>query len=165
MSDLMPDYGLGFSDTKTPQVLNPLKAENYAEIFLKAQVSDPNYNHDLSAAQLWAIKKDNSFHLLSAHPDVYELLTADHDLSHYNGVIIHTTGWAAPLGENGEVEGKPSTHALRRRVALAACVYQGSVGSALSFSDDKEMILDPGSATGSLADALLRFWNDNTIPF
>jgi hypothetical protein len=36
-----------------------------------------------------------------------------------------------------------------------------SVGSALSFSDEKELVLDPGSATGSLASALLSFWETN----
>jgi hypothetical protein len=115
------------------------------------------------ASQLWAVKKDNTFHLLSAHPDVYDLLESDFDLSDYNAVIIHTTGWAAPLSQDGSVEAPPSQHSQRRRVALAACVSDASVGSALSFADDPEIVLDPGSATGSLADALLTFWEKNRI--
>ena len=156
-----PDYGVSYTAVQNTQTI--LKAEEYAEKFLTQQISDPNYTHELTAAQLWAVKKDDTFHFLTAHPDVYDLLETKFDLSPYNGVIIHTTGWAAPLDENGEPEGAPSKHSLRRRVALAACVTSSSVGSALSFVDDSEMILDPGSATGSLAEALLGFWEKNSL--
>ena len=157
----MPDYGITFVDSSS-QSLNTITAEEHAKKFILLQLEDPNYNHQLSAAQLWAIKKDGSFYLLSAHPDVYDLLdTTDYNLNSYLGVIIHTTGWAAPLAEDGSIEGAPSNHDLRRRIALASCVTNDSVGSALSFADDPEIVVDPGSATGSLAEALLRFWNNS----
>lgn len=161
MSNPMPDYGISFESAD--DTITILKAESYAELFLKQQISDINYNHELSAAQLWAVKQDSTFHLLHAHPDVYEILEENFNLSSYIGVIIHTSGWAAPLDDDGEVSTAPSKHDLRRRVALAACVTDSSVGSALSFSDDKEFILDPGSATGSLAEALLQFWENNRL--
>ena len=169
MTNPLPNYGLNFTDSNSSLLTQQvevkdyeIEAKDYAAMFLAKQIEDPNYNHELSAAQLWAIKQDGSFYLLSAHPDVYELLNSDeYKISHYVGVIIHTTGWAAPLGENGEVEGAPSKHALRRRVALAACVTNDSIGSALSFPDEEEIITDPGSATGSLADALSKFWKNN----
>jgi hypothetical protein len=164
MSTPMPDYGITFEAAQS-LALATLDAQAYAQKFLEEQVADPNYIYDISAAQLWAIKEDNNFHLLSAHPDVYELLQHPYNLSKYVGIIIHTTGWAAPLSEDGEVEGAPSKHALRRRVALAACVTSISVASALSFSDEEDIIIDPGTATGSLADALLSFWEQNTIPW
>lgn len=163
MADPIPDYGINFNSNKQSVSTLNLSAEKYAENFILEQIADPNYNHELSASQLWAIKTDNTFHLLTAHPDVYELLESKFNLSSYNGVIIHTTGWAAPLDEDGTVTTAPSKHDFRRRVALAACVTNSSVGSALSFSDNKEVILDPGSATGSLADALLKFWENNRI--
>lgn len=140
-----------------------LTGQEYAEKFMSLQLEDKNYTHELSAAQLWAIKQDGSFHLLSAHPDVYQLLEDRYDLFNYIGIIIHTTGWAAPLNENGDVDTAPSAHSQRRRVALASCVTNNSVGSVLSFADDKEMISDPGSATGSLAEALVEFWERNLI--
>lgn len=166
MTTPMPDYGLSFNDTtnKTSDssIMELLRGEDYAKIFLHQQISDPNYKHELAAAQLWAIKKDNSFYLLAAHPDVYDLLSnEDYNLNDYKGIIIHTTGWAAPLGKDGQVEGRPSLHAERRRVALAACVYNGSVGSALSFADEDDIVTDPGTATGSLAEALQNFWTKN----
>ena len=155
-----PDYGISFEEAQVI-ALATLDAQDHAQNFLLSQIKDPNYNHDLSSAQLWAIKKDSTYHLLSAHPDVYELLEKSVDLTHYSGVIIHTTGWAAPLSDDGEVDGPPSQHAQRRRVALASCVTSVSVGSALSFADEEELVLDPGSATGSLASALLSFWENN----
>lgn len=160
-----PDYGISFEDPQTV-LLTTLhaqdnSAQDHAEAFLLSQVKDPNYSHDLSAAQLWAIKKDSTYHLLSAHPDVYDLLEQSFDVTNYLGVIIHTTGWAAPISDDGEIDGPPSKHAERRRVALASCVMNNSVGSALSFSDEEELVLDPGSATGSLANALSEFWHNN----
>jgi hypothetical protein len=165
MSTQMPDYGINFNSSTTTLSFEEAQesGESIAHRFLTEQISDSNYNHELSASQLWAVKKDGSFHLLSAHPDVYELLQDKYNLSNYLGAIIHTTGWAAPLDENGEVNGAPSKHAQRRRVALASCVTNNSVGSALSFDDEEEMIMDPGSATGSLAEALLKFWETNRI--
>lgn len=164
MSFSMPDYGVNYQssdDLLAPLVLD---AQEYARRFMLIQTSDPNYKHELTAAQLWAIKQDDTFYLLSAHPDVYDLLdTSDYiDVSTYKGVIVHTTGWAAPLNEDGDIDTAPSQHDLRRRVAIASCVTSKSIGSALSFSDDKELILDPGSATGSLAEHLLNYWEINS---
>ena len=156
----MPDYGISFSNTNNDVIID-LSAQDHAQKFLLSQVKDPNYNHNLTAAQLWAIKKDSTYHLLSAHPDVYDLLEQSFDATHYNGIIIHTTGWAAPISDDGTVDGFPSKHAQRRRIGLAACVMNDSVGSALSFSDEEELVLDPGSATGSLANALSECWHNN----
>ena len=155
-----PDYGISFEDPQTA-LLTTLNAQDHAQKFLLSQVKDPNYNHDLSAAQLWAIKKDSTYHLLSAHPDVYDLLEQSFDVTNYLAVIIHTTGWAAPISDDGKIDGPASKHAERRRVALASCVMNNSVASALSFSDEKELVLDPGSATGSLVNALSEFWQNN----
>ncbi len=161
MTTKAPDYGIDFSSSENSTII--LTGQDYAEKFMKLQLEDLNYTHELSAAQLWAVKKDASFHLLSAHPDVYDLLEETYDISKYVGIIIHTTGWAAPLNEDGQIDGAPINHSHRRRVAIASCVTNDSVGSALSFSDDKQMILDSGSATGSLAESLLAFWEKNLI--
>lgn len=158
MTTPLPDYGISFVED---QLQKTLTAEEYAETFMKQQISDPNYNHQLNASQLWAIKSDDTYHLLDVHPDVYDLLESEYNLNSYKGIVIHTTGWAAPLNEDGSVSTAPSQHIERRRVALATCVTDASSGSALSFSDSKEIILDPGSATGSLAESLLKFWELN----
>lgn len=159
MTTPMPDYGLTTIDS-SPKI-QPISAQDLAKHFVELHLEDPNFNHELSCAQLWAVRKDGTYHLLSALPDVYDLLSETYNLSTYLGVIIHTSGWAAPLNEDGNVDTKPSEHHLRRRVVLASCVNDFSVGSALTFSDDKEIILDPGSATGSLAEALFKFWETN----
>ena len=164
MSTPMPDYGLSFESASTDsKVIHLLKAEQYAEKFLTDQISDPFYTHEIKNSQLWGIAKNGSFYLINEQPDVYELLSDSEifDISNCIGIIIYTTGWAAPLSEDGKVEGMPSKHELRRRIALASCVTNQSSGSALSFADDKEMVLDPGSATGSLAEALELFWKRN----
>lgn len=166
MTTPLPDYGINFNNSTNTQVLDSSDSYDYAALFLGEQIKDPNYNYHLEAAQLWAIKKDNTFYLLASNPDVYELLeNEDYNLSSYNGILIHTTGWAAPLGSNGEVEGKPSAHPQRRRVALVSCVTSKSTSSALSFPDEDDIITDPGTATGSLAEALQNFWNNNKDPF
>ena len=98
---------------------------------------------------------------LAQHPDVYELLDAPSSAlaRMFDAAAIVTTGWAAPLAEDGSVDGAPSEHAQRRRVRLVVVVADNGVASALRFADEpNNVITDPGSATGSLADAINRFW-------
>ena len=98
---------------------------------------------------------------LAQHPDVYELLDSPSSAlaRMFDAAAIVTTGWAAPLGPDGTVEGAPSEHALRRRVRLVVVVADHGVASVLRFADQPDDIVsDPGSATGSLAEAITHFW-------
>lgn len=118
---------------------------------------------DMSAAEAFAITSDGIIKA-GSHPDIYDLLTDIELPKGSTGILIHTTGWAAPLTENGEVEGAPSQHPLRRRVALVTCAMDdadGKIvsGSTIGFADDPtDLVSDPGSATGSLANALVLAW-------
>ncbi|MFM2047037.1 MAG: hypothetical protein RL383_1114 [Actinomycetota bacterium] len=99
--------------------------------------------------------------LLAQHPDVYTLLAEPGSAlaRSFAAAALVTTGWAAPLDENGQVSCAPSEHEGRRRVRLTVLVTDAGVASVLRFADDPdEVITDPGSATGSLADAIQRFW-------
>lgn len=101
--------------------------------------------------------------LLAQHPDVYALLESPTSglARMFDAAAIVTTGWAAPLDENGEVQGAPSEHAQRRRVRLVVLVANSGVASVLRFADDPhDVVTDPGSATGSLAEAIEHFWYD-----
>lgn len=103
---------------------------------------------------------------LAQHPDVYELLSAPSSslARMFDSAAVVTTGWAAPLGPDGTVDGAPSEHALRRRVRLVVVVADHGVASVLRFADDPDdVITDPGSATGSLADAITEFWFDPPV--
>jgi hypothetical protein len=103
---------------------------------------------------------------LSQHPDVYELLdTPSSALARmFDSGVVVTTGWAAPLAADGSIEGAPSEHAERRRVRLTVVVADHGVASVLRFADEPDNVIsDPGSATGSLADAIHRFWFDPPI--
>jgi len=81
---------------------------------------------------------------LAQHPDVYELLQAPTSSlgRMFHAAAIVTTGWAAPLGPDGSVEGAPSEHLLRA-------------------PDD--VVVDDGSATGSLAEAIHAYWYDPPV--
>ena len=98
--------------------------------------------------------------------DAFELLDAPSSAlaRMFDAAAIVTTGWAAPLRPDGTIEGAPSEHALRRRVRLVVVVADNGVASALRFADEPdEVVTDPGSATGSLAEAITRFWFDPPI--
>lgn len=104
--------------------------------------------------------------LIAQHPDVYELLDAPSSAlaRMFDAAAIVTTGWAAPLASDGSVQGPPSRHAMRRRVRLTVAVADNGVASVLRFGDDPDQVVtDPGSATGSLAEAISRFWYDPPI--
>ncbi len=124
--------------------------------------SDP---YSLTGARLYGVsfgdKGEPVLDPIAEHHDVYDLLENDTNARVANGyfyTLVVTTGWAAPLGANGEVEGAPSQHKLRRRVRLVVVANRESVASVLRFQDaPSEPITDPGAATGSLADAIQKF--------
>lgn len=86
--------------------------------------------------------------------DVYDLLSnVEPTPLKVVGLAVTTSGWAAPLNENGEVDGAPSRHPERRRVILVAVVTAGEMMSAMRFAGDDEVITDT-NGQGSLSDAL-----------
>lgn len=127
---------------------------------------------ELSGARLYGVtvaeptSHDPTLCFLAQHADVYELLDAPASAlaRMFDGAAIVTTGWAAPLGPDGAVDGMPSEHALRRRVRLVVTVADNGVASVLRFADEpNDVVTDPGSATGSLAEAINRFWFDPPV--
>ncbi len=119
----------------------------------------------LDGAQLYGVTVDNddsvSLVMIDSDPDVYDLLSipASFRTSTFKTYALLTTGWAAPLNSDGEIDGAPSEHEMRRRVRLAVVASaDDSVCSVLRFEDDpEETILDEGKATGSLANAVSHF--------
>jgi hypothetical protein len=118
----------------------------------------------LPRPELWLFATDAEvppYRFASETGDVYELLSEfarlaemmPHYSEHYAGAVLYTSGWAAPL-RDGEPDGAPSAHPLRRRVYLAVCVTREDTASRLFFSDTAEIVDDPGQATGSLAEAV-----------
>jgi hypothetical protein len=113
-----------------------------------------NTGHEMSNAVLYGVTEDGSNFELGRAPDVYDLLDGEYPSAGVVGLAVHTTGWAAPLNPDGEVEGAPSKHPERRRVALVAVMTAEGMGSALSFADDPDEIITDSSGTGQLSDAL-----------
>lgn len=99
---------------------------------------------------------------MGSHPDVYELvdnINNDKLIANtaFDYFALLTTGWAAPLDSDGNVNGAPSKHPERRRVSLLVAVdtdNDNSIVSAIKFADDDNVVYDYGQATGSLAEAI-----------
>jgi hypothetical protein len=140
------------------------EAELFVHDFLGAFTNEQDSLY-MSNAHLLVIRNDGdgvTVEPVSSHADVYELIDeaiAETPFSVRSSDILAvvTSGWAAPLNANGDVDGRPSEHAQRRRVRLMACVRRSdlSVTSVLRFGDSDEVVIDEGNATGSLAEALL----------
>ncbi len=135
-----------------------------AELAQRTLTMEGGEGFTMEQAILFAYCADG-FRLLATAEDIYEALES---LPHIQslkeddqGIGIITTGWAAPLGDNGEVEGAPSAHPERKRVRLCSCVERGGkMGSALAFeTDPDDLVTDEGNGTGSLANALLSALN------
>ncbi len=122
---------------------------------------------DATNAVVFVLGHDDSRTVITEYPDVYvaldtvraevarvDLAIAGNPLLGARALGVLTCGWAAPVGGD---ETPPSRHPERRRVRLAAIATTDLVtGSALEFQDTPdEPILDDGSASGSLRDALL----------
>lgn len=137
---------------------------NTKEITLSTINSLLDFDKDSSSALLYGITKVGEtldFKIIASSPDVYEMIDdalMDQTYFNYNYAVLKTTGWAAPLNANGEVEGMPSQHPERRRVRLfvVADIDNNEVtGSALTFEDEpNDPVFDLNQATGSLADAV-----------
>lgn len=139
------------------------KVENHLHSLLEGKGNANPYS--LDGARLYGVSLEGddtpSLAFIAQHPDIYDLLADSVNAriaSAYHYTLVVTTGWAAPLDENGEVNGAPSQNPLRRRVRLAVVANYTSVASVLRFEDEPEApITDPGDATGSLADAIREF--------
>lgn len=146
----------------TVQVAEQVESKLHDLLGETAHSHDP---YQLSGARLYGVsfgdKGEVALDFISEHGDVYDLLSDQQNAvvaSGFTYSLVVTTGWAAPLGADGEVEGRPSEHAQRRRVRLAVVANYDSVASVLRFADaPTDPITDPGQATGSLADAIREF--------
>lgn len=101
---------------------------------------------------------------LDAKPDVYDLLSTPASLRNqdnhtsYTTWALVTTGWAAPLPADGNIDGAPSDHPERRRVRLVITANMDGVASVVRFEESPlDTMVDPGQATGSLNDAVMKF--------
>lgn len=164
-------YGLSFSDLDDQSNViekEILSAEDYAKDFILSIIDDSKDDPSMknvfepNMCLLYKINKDNSTTLISAAADVYDLLDKKISIKNSYGILLHTCGWAAPLSDQGTVDGPPSQNPQRRRVALICCVTDQGAGSALSFNDNPfDIVTDPGSATGTLAEAIVKFWKNS----
>jgi hypothetical protein len=139
---------------------------------VEAKLHSTINSFELSGARLYGVNcasrptTEPNMCLLAQHPDVYDLLDAPSSAlaRMFDAAAVVTTGWAAPLRADGTIEGAPSEHAQRRRVRLVVVVADNGVASVLRFADEPdEVVTDPGSATGSLAEAITRFWFDPPV--
>lgn len=136
------------------------------ENILNSQLADQFDNpFSIPSSRMYGVSVNDDgiitdLHFVESHPDIYDLLdkpASERNLSFTTFALV-TTGWAAPLNADGEVDGAPSEHPGRRRVRLIITANLDGVASVLRFEDDSEdIVVDPGSATGALADALTRF--------
>ncbi|MCE2734965.1 MAG: hypothetical protein LW600_00525 [Ilumatobacteraceae bacterium] len=162
----------GVMNDDTPQTPTTLADITDIAIGVEMKLHELLDSFELPGARLYGVNcaarpaSEPNLCSLAQHPDVYELLDSPSSAlaRMFDAAAIVTTGWAAPLGPDGTVDGAPSEHALRRRVRLVVVVADHGVASVLRFADDPDdVVTDPGSATGSLADAITRFWFDPPI--
>jgi hypothetical protein len=121
-------------------------------------------NPEITEAKAYGIKMNNNNELeavlIESHSDIYELLevlSLDKLYLNYSFLSIVTTGWAAPLGKDGEVDGPPSEHKDKRRVTLVSALDINAkeiYGSIIEFKDSDERVFDFNDATGLLANAI-----------
>ena len=111
--------------------------------------------HEMHNAVFYGVSEDGSYSELDRAPDIYDLLGREYPYTGLVGLAVHTTGWAAPLNEHGESDGRPSKHPEPRRIALVLVITAEGDAYALSFADDPDDLeIDEGSDDGDLFHAL-----------
>ena len=133
-----------------------------AELLAHDQLQYALDNHsdcfEKTRAELYGVTEQEQFVKIAWALDIYDLLDNSYNFENFVGISVHTTGWASPLNEDGDVDCAPSDHPERRRVSLITMITDEGRGSALAFADEEEVITDPGTASGSLADAIAECW-------
>lgn len=114
--------------------------------------------YDKTRAELYGVTAQEQFVKIAWALDVYDLLDNSYNFENFVGISVHTTGWASPLNENGEVDCAPSEHPERKRVSVITTITAEGRGSALAFAGEEEIMTDPGTASGQLADAIADCW-------
>ena len=135
--------------------------EQLIQVASLANLSNPEGGDDpfqMEQAVTFAFT-DDGIRILTRDGDAYEALemVADKHLKQWElGIGIITTGWASPLGADGNPDGAPSEHPLRRRVRLVSCVDKAKrMASSLRFADEPDDLITDESGQGSLANALM----------
>jgi len=134
--------------------------EQLLQVASLANLSNPEGGDDpfqMLEAVTFAFTNDG-IRILTRDGDAYEALemVADKHLKEWElGIGIITTGWASPVGADGNPDGVPSEHPLRRRVRLVSCVDKAKrMASSLRFADEPNDLITDESGQGSLANAL-----------
>ena len=132
------------------------------------QLGDETFS--ISKARLYSVEVEENGDLHTViqyeHGDVYELLESTdalHVATKSKNILIVTCGWAAPRPENGndDDEVAPSEHPERRRVMLSVIAGDEGMVSTMRFADSDEVMVDEGTAQGSLAEAIANLWIDS----
>lgn len=135
--------------------------EQLLQVASLANLSNPEGGDDpfqMKQAVTFAFA-DDGIRILTRDGDAYEALemVADKHLKQWElGIGIITTGWASPLGADGNPDCAPSEHPLRRRVRLVSCVDKAKhMVSSLRFADEPDDLITDESGQGSMANALM----------
>jgi hypothetical protein len=115
-------------------------------------------------SELFGITKDELLIKITESEDVYDLLSGMYrDADKYVGILVHTTGWGAPLSDMEKYDYTPSEHPERKRVSLICAVTDEGVCSAMVFSDEQDDIIVTTDAEGRLTEAISECWADMTV--
>lgn len=130
----------------------PANKVNAAEVAERLVRELPN--EGLSEAGLYGVIETGETFQISSDPDVYKLLEQNVTSPlKIVGLAITTSGWAAPLNADGEMDCPPSQHPERKHVLLVAVVTADELMSSMRFADSEELLTEE-NGSGSLADAL-----------
>lgn len=146
------------------------KIATEAELFVHDFLSSFSGHKDgLDSSHLMTIKIDNEVVIVDSvcsSPDIYDLIDevvakTPFTVRSSDMLAVIVSGWAAPLADDGSVEGAPSKHPERRRVRLMSCVRRSDlrIVSVVRFLATDKVVIDEGEAIGSLAEAMLALGN------
>ena len=132
----------------------PANKVNATELAERLVRELPMSNEGLSEAGLYGVIETGETFQISSDPDVYKLLEKNvASPLRIVGLAITTSGWAAPLNADGEMDCPPSKHPDRKRVLLVVVVTADELMSSMRFADSEEVLTEE-NGSGSLADAL-----------
>jgi len=101
------------------------------------------------------------YSFLEEGPDVYAMLAGPSGqlARSFDAAALVSTGWAAPMLDDGTMTHRASRHPLRRRVRAVAVIDNDGIASVLRFEDDPTVAIgEARRGIGNIVDAMEAMW-------
>jgi hypothetical protein len=124
------------------------------------QLRETDQRFRLGRARLYVLDTDGGLRLEAEDENPYDLLVVCPRADDVRAAVLVVTGWAAPLGADGQAACRPSEHPERERIRLGIGVADEGIVTLMRRASEPGEVMTMGErGVGDIPDALDVWWN------